>query len=64
MAKCYYCDKSVHFGNKVSHSHRRANKVWKSNIKRVKANIDGTPKTIYVCTSCLRTQNKLQNANA
>ena len=37
MAKCFYCDKSVHFGNNVSHSHRRSNRIMKSNIKRVKA---------------------------
>ena len=54
VAKCSICDKSAHFGIKVSHSHRRSNKMWKSNIKKVKANVDGTPKRIYVCTSCLR----------
>ena len=36
MAKCAVCGKSVHFGNKVSHSHRRSNKMWKPNIKSVK----------------------------
>ena len=51
MAKCSICDKGAHFGIKVSHSHRRANKMWKSNVKSV---VDGTPKKIYVCTSCLR----------
>ena len=51
MAKCSICDKGAHFGIKVSHSHRRANKMWKSNVKAV---VDGTPKKIYVCTSCLR----------
>ena len=54
MAKWFYCDKSVHFGNNVSHSHRRSNRIMKANIKRVKAKVDGSPKTIYVCTKCLR----------
>ncbi len=54
MAKCFYCDKSVHFGNNVSHSHRRSNRIMKANIKRVKAKVEGSPKTIYVCTKCLR----------
>ena len=54
MAKCAICEKGPHFGNAVSHSHRRANKMWKSNIKKVKANVNGTPKRVYVCTSCLR----------
>ena len=54
MAKCDVCGKGVHFGNNVSHSHRRSNKMWKSNIKKVKVNDNGTPKKLYVCTSCLR----------
>ena len=52
MAKCEICDKGAHFGNAVSHSHRRSNKMWKSNIKSVKVN--GGAKKMYVCTSCLR----------
>ena len=36
MARCAICDKGAHFGNNVSHSHRRTNKMWKSNIKSVK----------------------------
>ncbi len=54
MAKCDFCDKGVSFGIKVSHSHRRSNKMWKPNVKRVKAIVDGTPKHVYVCTRCLR----------
>lgn len=54
MAKCEICDKGVSFGIKVSHSHRRSNKMWKSNIRRVKAIVNGTPKTINVCSRCLR----------
>ena len=54
MAKCSVCDKAAHFGIKVSHSHRRSNRMWKSNVKSVKAIVDGTPKRIYVYTKCLR----------
>ena len=54
MAKCSICEKGTTFGIKVSHSHRRSNKPWKANVQRVKANVDGTPKYIYVCTRCLR----------
>ena len=43
MAKCEYCEKDVAFGIKVSHSHRRANRTWKPNVKRVKAIVDGKP---------------------
>ena len=54
MAKCAICEKGAHFGIQVSHSHRRSNKLWKSNIKKVKVNVNGTPSKMYVCTSCLR----------
>ena len=37
MAKCEYCGKEMTFGIKVSHSHRRSNRTWKPNVKRVKA---------------------------
>ena len=61
MAKCDVCGKSVVFGNKVSHSHRRSNRAYKPNVKRVKAVVNGTPKHIYVCTRCLRS-GKVQRA--
>ena len=54
MAKCAICEKGAHFGNNVSHSHRRSNKMWKSNVKSVKVKVDGVPQKMYVCTSCLR----------
>ena len=54
MAKCAICEKGAHFGIQVSHSHRRSNKISKSNIKKVKVNVNGTPSKMYVCTSCLR----------
>lgn len=53
MAKCAVCGKGVHFGNNVSHSHRRSNHIWNSNIKRVKCIVNGAPKRIHVCTGCL-----------
>ncbi|MCM1468665.1 MAG: 50S ribosomal protein L28 [Alistipes sp.] len=54
MAKCAICDKGVHFGIKVSHSHRRSNKMWKPNVKSVKVKVNGGAKKMYVCTACLR----------
>lgn len=54
MAKCSICGKSILFGNKVSHSHKRANKVFRPNIKRVRIQTEKRNKRVYVCTSCLR----------
>ena len=54
MAKCELCGKAMVFGIRQSHSHRRTNRTWKPNIRRVKVMVNGTPKHIYACTRCLR----------
>ena len=54
MAKCAVCEKGAYFGNNVSHSHRRSNKMWKANVKSVKVKTNGGAQKMYVCTSCLR----------
>ena len=54
MAKCAICEKAAHFGNNVSHSHRRSNRIWKANVKSVKVKTEGGVRKMYICTSCLR----------
>ena len=54
MAKCAICDKGVHFGNNVSHSHRRSNHIWNSNIKSVRCKVNCGTNTLHVCTNCLK----------
>lgn len=61
MARCEFCEKSMSFGIKVSHSHRRSNRTWMPNVKRVKAIVNGAPHHVYVCTRCLRS-GKVQRA--
>ena len=61
MAKCEICGKGVNFGLQVSHSNRKSNRAWKANVKSVRANVDGTVKTVNVCTKCLRS-NKVERA--
>ena len=63
MAKCAVCEKGAHFGNAVSHSHRRSNKIWNSNVKSVRVKVNGATKKMYVCTSCF-VQVKLSVPNA
>ena len=48
MAKCAICGKGAHFGNNVSHSHRRTNRMWKANIKRVKVKVNFSEQGIPV----------------
>jgi Ribosomal protein L28 len=58
MSQCEICKKGVSFGKKVSiarsHVSRRANHMQKPNVKRVKVDFNGTAKSMYVCTRCLR----------
>ena len=61
MAKCDVCGKGVTFGIKVSHSHRRSNRAWKPNVRKVRAMVNGSVKTMHVCTRCLRS-GKVQRA--
>ncbi len=49
MAKCAICEKGAHFGNNVSHSHRKSPKMWKSNVKSVRLRQKADPrKCMYV----------------
>ena len=54
MAKCDVCGKGVAFGIKVSHSHRISNRTWKPNVRKVRAVVNGSVKSMHVCTRCLR----------
>ena len=54
MAKCVCCGKALVFGNNVSHSNRKTSRTCKPNLRKVSANINGTHKTVTVCSRCLR----------
>lgn len=55
MAKvCDICGKKPIFGKRVSHSHRRTPRRWNVNIQKIRAVVDGSPKTINVCTNCIK----------
>jgi large subunit ribosomal protein L28 len=51
---CDVCGKKPQFGMRISHSHRRTKRRWNPNVQRVRAIVDGSPKRIHVCTSCLK----------
>jgi len=53
-AVCEVCGKHPSFGMSLSHSHRRTKRRWNPNIQRVRAMVNGTPKRVSVCTSCIR----------
>jgi large subunit ribosomal protein L28 len=41
-------------GRTVTHWMKRNKRVFKPNIQKVRALIDGTPQRVNVCTRCLR----------
>lgn len=52
--RCELCGKGTVAGNNVSHAHNTTRRVFKPNIVKVKTVLEGTTKTIKVCTRCLR----------
>ena len=65
MARCAYCEKNMQTGHRISITRsqvsRRANRRWKVNVKKIKVTENGTPKTVHICTRCLRS-NKVTRA--
>ena len=53
-ATCDICGKRPGFGNSISYSHRRTPRRWYPNIQSVRTVVNGTPKRIKVCTSCIK----------
>lgn len=53
-AVCDICAKKPGFGHNVSHSHRRTKRRFNPNIQRVRTVVNGAPKRVNVCTSCLK----------
>lgn len=51
---CEVCKKGTMSGNNVSHSHRKTRRFWAPNTQKVRVVVNGTPKSMYVCTRCLR----------
>ncbi len=51
---CEYCGKGRMSGNNVSHSKRHTKRVFRPNIQRVRAVINGAVKKVKICTRCLR----------
>ena len=58
MARCEICDKHSFFGRKIkitrSQISGRGLHRQRANVKKVKVVVDGVPKTMKVCTRCLR----------
>lgn len=51
---CEYCEKRPTTGHLVSHSNIKTKTRWLPNVKRMKAVVNGTTKTVRVCSRCIR----------
>jgi large subunit ribosomal protein L28 len=51
---CDICGKGPTYGNNVSHANNRTRRRWQPNLQRARVLVDGKPRRIRVCTSCLR----------
>ncbi|MDR2046422.1 MAG: 50S ribosomal protein L28 [Clostridiales bacterium] len=49
---CSVCQRGQMTGNKVSHSNRKARRVWNVNLQKVK--LKGVNGKVYVCTKCMK----------
>ena len=53
-AVCDICDKKPGFGHNRPWSRKITNRRFNPNIQRVRAVVNGTPKRMNVCTSCIK----------
>jgi large subunit ribosomal protein L28 len=51
---CSICGKKPVFGNNVSHSHKKTGRIFKPNIIKAKAEIDGRVQRVRICAKCLK----------
>ena len=54
MAKCKVCGKGPDFGHNVSHSKRATNRMFKPNIQKVHAIVDGKAVRVRVSTKAIK----------
>ena len=55
MAKqCAICDKKTVTGRSISHAHNVTSRRFRPNLQRVRAEVDGVNRRIWVCTRCIR----------
>ncbi len=57
-ARCELTGKGILFGNRVSHSKRRTNRVWKPNLQKKTFVVDGEKITMHLSTQAIRTLRK------
>ncbi|MBA2394924.1 MAG: 50S ribosomal protein L28 [Ktedonobacteraceae bacterium] len=57
--RCDICERKPMYGNNVPFSQHRTRRRFVLNVHRRRLEINGTTKTVNICTRCLRTLSKL-----
>ena len=58
---CDICGKKPSSGNNVSHAHNITKRRFLPNLQNVRALVNGTPKKLTVCTSCIKAGKVIKN---
>jgi len=51
---CDICGKKPSFGNNVSNANNRTGRRWYPNLQTVRVLVDGQPRRIRACTTCIK----------
>jgi len=51
---CEICGRRAHSGRNVSHANNRTLRKFQPNLQRIRADIDGKPVKMNVCTRCIK----------
>jgi len=52
--KCAICGKKPVVGSHVSHSHNVNKRRFMPNLQKIRVEIKGKPRKVYVCTKCIK----------
>ena len=61
--QCDICGKNPMTGNNVSHAHNLNKRRFNPNLQKVRAVINGSPKKISACTSCIKSGKVVKKAS-
>ena len=61
--RCAICEKGPAAGYSLSHSHIRSHRRFLPNLQRIRVVLGGTPRRVYVCTTCLKSRRVVRVAS-
>lgn len=52
--RCDICGKGPVYGCNVSHSHKKTNRRWLPNVRKMRVKDGDSVKTVTICTKCIK----------